>query len=320
MKITKEIIERYHEGTCTAAEEKAVERWLQEAKAEQSYPPAVDMDRMQKEAWQGFEKKYRPLPPPLHSQKASSSVWLRGGIAAGICFLIAFAYGYYSYQAGIIAFPGKKQVDFIAVFAPKGKKKTLLLPDGSKVYLNAGSTLHYVKSFNDKRLLILEGEAFFEVAKQPNKPFIVQTKNSQIDVLGTRFNLKSYLEENKTYVTVEEGCVRFSPDKRIQPIILTANKQATYQADNQHLDTLTTHNQIGWKTGYLVFDGDPLIEIVPVLERWYNIRITISDPKLYNYRIRGRYPSPSLQSLLEDLAFTTNIHFRINGSQITLYK
>lgn len=311
MEINPDLLKKYANNTCTIAEKQLVEQWLYQQDAGASF------DFMEQTNPSEEERKLL-YAIDNHLKKKRRLYWKPASVAAAI--LLTTFLGYYSYQAGFITFLSKKQVDFISVFAPKGKKKTLLLPDGSKVYLNAGSTLRYVKSFNDKRFLILEGEAFFEVAKQPNKPFIVQTKYSQIDVLGTRFNLKSFREENKTYVTVEEGRVRFSPDKHIQPIILTANKQATYQADNQHLDTLTTHSQIGWKTGYLVFDGDPLIEIVPILERWYNIRITISDRKLYSYRIRGRYQSPPLQSLLEDLAFTTDIHFRTNGNQITLYK
>jgi transmembrane sensor len=236
------------------------------------------------------------------------------------------------------------------IITPLGSKTSIRLPDGSNVILNAGSKLIFPKKFNDKqRLVSLSGEAYFDIAKNPKKPFIVNTSDIDIKVLGTVFNVKAYSDEGTVETTIIRGSVsivKAGNEKLKKPIILTVNQKATYikskgeialsDVDSISLgqktktafsdksikklipiDRLKIDNQIdvklavSWTNGVLIFKSEPLESIAKKLERKYNVTLIFEDEKLRKSKYTGTLRDLTLEQVLKVMEFTSPIEFRI---------
>ena len=166
------------------------------------------------------------------------------------------------------------------IYATKaGQKSTITLADGSVVRLNASSKLTYPQQFDDSiRAVALEGEAYFEIAKNKNKPFIIRSNGSTIRVLGTSFNVNSF-NSDKTVVTVVTGKVNVASDRvELESVVLSANQQGVVQKDGiGKKDITNTERFLAWTEGKLVFDEMKMSEVVSILERWYGVEITLQD-------------------------------------------
>tara|TARA_Y100001972_G_scaffold127625_2_gene185067 strand:- start:12102 stop:13160 length:1059 start_codon:yes stop_codon:yes gene_type:complete len=205
-----------------------------------------------------------------------------------------------------------------------GQKASFYLPDGSHVNLNAGSTLYYyVCNECNTRELILEGEAFFDVKRDTERPFIVKTSNLSATVLGTSFNVKAYPEEDKTEVALVTGKVSVAGKKTI-PTVLTPHEMATYQHDRQkttvggfNLEEIT-----GWKDKILVFEDVSFRELTATLSRWYGVEFIISDSarsvkKFMNRKdYKGKYNNKSLETVLEAISFSYDFDYEIKDKKV----
>lgn len=213
------------------------------------------------------------------------------------------------------------------VSIPNGKKATVTLPDSTVVHLNSGSTLRYPEKFTDSiRLVTLEGEAFFHVAKDASHPFIVNSIHyTQIRVLGTAFNVRAYQRDREVEVSVQEGKVHFgNMEYRISPAILTAGQSATYLADTyrmQHLQSNRRADAWAWKDGRLAFSSEPLSDVGAKLERWYGVQIEIREKRLAGMRYSGAYTNPNLYQLLENMQFVLGFRYEVDRrhQRITIY-
>lgn len=177
---------------------------------------------------------------------------------------------------------------------PYGKTSEVLLSDGTKVFLNAGSRLVYPESFTGKtREVFLSGEAFFDVKHDTKHPFICQLEDLRIKVFGTRFNVSAYPNDNVVETVLAEGKVTMIKNNAgllEKAIILEPNQLAAFDRISKEtsLKTVNTDNYILWTTGVLKFESTDLNRIVQRLERYYNIRIQINDPGLGDLRISGK--------------------------------
>jgi ferric-dicitrate binding protein FerR (iron transport regulator) len=177
---------------------------------------------------------------------------------------------------------------------PYGKTSEVILSDGTTVFLNAGSRLIYPESFTGKtREVFLSGEAFFDVKKDANRPFIVQLDVFRVKVFGTRFNVSAYPTDNIVETVLAEGRVSmFKNNARLldKPIELIPNQLASFDRTTKEtsLKTVNTDNYILWTTGVLKFESADLQRIVQRLERYYNIRIEINDSDLGSLHISGK--------------------------------
>jgi ferric-dicitrate binding protein FerR (iron transport regulator) len=198
---------------------------------------------------------------------------------------------------------------------PKGRQFQLILPDGSKVWLNAASSLKYPTVFaGNERRVAVTGEVYFEVAKNPHQPFIVDINDqSQIHVLGTQFNINAYENENAIKTTLVEGSLKFkSKDSVIlkpgQQAILTNAKLTTDK--NADIDKATA-----WKRGIFNFEDATLEEVMRQIERWYDIEV-IYEKGIPNIRFGGKLRSDlSLSGLLRSLQ-ESEVHFRVEGRKV----
>ncbi|HEU5145362.1 MAG TPA: FecR domain-containing protein [Chryseosolibacter sp.] len=206
----------------------------------------------------------------------------------------------------------------------KGERTILSLEDGTRIWLNVASRIEYPESFDGKavREVYLEGEAFFDVAENKSKPFVVKTEGVQIKVLGTRFNVKSYHREDQIQTTLVEGKVSIeSIDEQPKVVTLAPNQMASYHKESKKLvlNNKTDMDALaGWKDGRLIFDNKPLGEIVLALERWYDVQIHVQDEESLRCHFSAKIENLSLTEVLDLFKASDGIEYRIDGSVVTI--
>lgn len=223
--------------------------------------------------------------------------------------------------------------DWISVATPKGGTYEVVLPDRTKVWLNAGSELFFPRRFSGKlRKVTLTGEAYFEVAKDKAHPFLVGTNNQELEVLGTHFNISAYLNEDQIKTTLLEGAVKISaydrvtndPVKATRPVvtILKPKQQSVVDKDSRTLLAIAnTAAVMAWKNGDFVFEGETLEGIMREVERWYNVEVVYASDAPRQLRLEGVVSrSRSIDAVLERMAATGSVKFKINGRKIIVTK
>jgi transmembrane sensor len=225
-----------------------------------------------------------------------------------------------------------------------GSKSKLILPDGSTVWLNAGSKLSYDKNFGtNERRVTLEGEAFFDVVKMTDLPFIIQTQVIRIKVLGTTFNVKSYANEQTTETSLIRGKVEITinnrpeekfmllPDNKlivsneiIEKALLIKPTQTKKRIPLVALERLTYYEkdstivETSWKENRLVFQDESFEDIARKMERWYNVVFVFENQNLKAERFTGSFTSETVIQALEALQIATDFKFRTDENKIIL--
>ena len=201
------------------------------------------------------------------------------------------------------------------------EKKEVLLGDGTTVWLNENSKLSYPKTFDrDQRIVQLEGEAFFDVQKHPDQPFVIETKASMITVLGTSFNVRALSNSQATEVVVKTGKVRLASQKENQSVVLLPNEKGVHQHTNNIVKKTKTAdlNELAWHQKVLLFKGTPIPEVIHHLERTFNIDIQANTSALSQCTFSGRFPEPNPDQLLKAICNAFDIDLKkIND---TVYK
>ena len=228
------------------------------------------------------------------------------------------------------------------IFAGKAIRKKVTLPDGTKVWLNCNSRL----SFNDdlktgaSRIVHLEGEAFFDVTKNKHRPFIIYTKKFSIKVLGTAFNVKAYPGEKHTEATLIRGLIELTvADAQKQKILLKPNEKFTLTdthsgsifPDTSHTRNLSIegvkpveiHSQkyieeTSWVDNKLIFKNESFEELLPKLERWYNVSISVQNTKLDSCHFTGVFQDESLDQALQALQLIKPFKYEKNYDEVTI--
>jgi ferric-dicitrate binding protein FerR (iron transport regulator) len=182
------------------------------------------------------------------------------------------------------------------VIVSYGKKSMIVLSDGTKVWLNAGSQLVYPAVFlKDTREVSLVGEAFFDVVKNPRKPFVVNSSDVKIRVLGTRFDISAYPEDKIIQTVLEEGKIdlKYTGNgifKRDYVVEMEPNQMVEFDKVSRETNSSTVNvtKYISWKEGMLEFDKVALIKAMKQVERFYNVRIFFDDPSIGAYKLSGK--------------------------------
>ena len=213
----------------------------------------------------------------------------------------------------------------VEVEAPLGAQTRLRLPDGTLVVLNAGSRLVYPQDFGvDNREVELSGEGYFEVERNEKLPFHVQTPSLSVRVLGTKFNVRDYPNDEEAVVSLLEGKVALDNRLRAEAeMILLPNEQVTLDKAEGHMkkETKEVKNILEWTSGKLFFDELPLPEVVKILERSYDVHITFATDSLRDFRFYGSFGrgEQGIRDILEALEKTGKVHYIQNEQEITLY-
>lgn len=195
----------------------------------------------------------------------------------------------------------------------KGQQYQIILSDGTKIWLNAGSTLKYPVSFSKgQRRVELIGEAYLEVAKDKDHPFIVQSGKQTIAVLGTHFNLNAYPDEPEILTTLLEGAVKLNGN-----VLLKPGEQAIYDGKSIKVGKADVELSIAWMQGNFVFDNENLSSIMRKVSRWYDIEVLFHSENLKEITFSGSISrTVSIKTLLRRLSLTKEISFKAEGRRI----
>ena len=255
-------------------------------------------------------------------EKPGAYVRIAVGLAAAIIIIVV---GYQWMGKGTVGeLDNIEKVELITRTNPKGQKSTITLPDGSQIKLNAESSLTFESDFGEKnRIVSLSGEAFFEVRRDVEMPFIIRTGKLQTKVLGTSFDVRSYESEGNIQVVVVTGEVEVS-DSLGTAVILNPKEVLEYSVYEGNIKRSVCRDfksVIGWKDGFLVFDNEPIPKVVEKLENWYGVNIDSSD----GCRIAGFYPgeyhNKSLETVMDGISYASGFQYQIvNDSTLIISK
>ncbi len=215
------------------------------------------------------------------------------------------------------------EMTYNTIETPRGGQYQVILPDGTKVWLNAASSLKYPASFASlkERRVELNGEAYFEVAKDKNHPFIVKTDKQEVEVLGTHFNINTYADEPAVKTTLLEGSVKVSQLTTHNSQFLKPGQQAVLTDNGISVSEVNTEEVIAWKNGYFRFDDEKLGSIMRKIARWYDVDVTWQDGTLKNElfgAVTTRFANVS--SLLKMMEQTGDVEFNIEDGKIIVSK
>lgn len=200
---------------------------------------------------------------------------------------------------------------------PKGRRSSLLLADGSKVWVNSGSILRFPSQFEaSHRSIEMEGEIYIEVAKS-NIPFHVKTKGFVVNVLGTKFNISAYEEEQESSVVLAEGSVMVetAEDEKIQ---LTPDRKLTFAAGRNRIDEVDVYDYISWKDGLLQFKGETMENILMRLSRYYNVQIECA-PGIAQRTSSGKLVLfDNIEQVMETFSMLYNVHYRFESNTLLI--
>jgi transmembrane sensor len=278
--------------------------------------------------------------------------------AAFLLFISIGSAGTYFLLKNKISDSHVKSDNTIHVYAPKGSKAITILPDGTKVWLNAGTDIMYNTSLfgKNERQVTLIGEGFFKVTANPDKPFIVNAKNLKIRALGTEFNVKAYPEEDNVETTLVKGIVKVDGrdrDRKPFSVTLKPKQQVKFHAgkatinsvvltdpgkvDIEKLREIKLENLItdlsvtpvvsnvertdlytSWKDESWIFKGEKISELAVLLERRFNVKIFFSSEELKEYRFTGTFQNETLEQVLQVLKLTAPLQYEIGKGTVTL--
>lgn len=283
-----------------------------------------DFDFDNNELWEKINRKKDRYSTPFLSQepkfkKISRYTWLQ----AAVVFLLLGLTSVFLVQSR----PEKDQSNtvepqdtFITNTNPKGKKTKVMLEDGSVVYLNSQSSITYPENFKTNRAIQLEGEAYFEVVKDPEHPFEVEANGIVTTALGTSFNISTFYKNQQVAVTLLTGKVKLNQHGREAYIELDPGEESLLSPDYPEIKKykVNAEEKVLWIKGILKFDEATLEEMVEVLERWYGVAITVNgEPK--SLRSSGIFDhQESLRNVLNVMSKAMGFEFVMNDQIITL--
>jgi ferric-dicitrate binding protein FerR (iron transport regulator) len=298
-------------------------------------------------AWERVKEEYAKTKytAELHNKKIQyirRLIYISVSSAAAI--FISFFLGSYLNKQSSSRLENSLPLTYNQIVVPLGAKSQVILSDGSKVWLNAGSKLRYPINFLSKnREVFLEGEAFFDITKIQHKQFIVRTSNLNIKVYGTQFNVKAYSDENQIQTTLVKGSVALEPslDNNNNTVyFLKPNQTATYFKSTSTVKTANTLQPssvsainkmqekifvvdkidpipiISWKDKQWVLDGEELAQLAVKLERRYNVKIFFEDVSLKSYKFSGTLTDETFEQVLKIIQLSAPILFFVDGNKV----
>ncbi len=221
---------------------------------------------------------------------------------------------------------GPSAIQYTETIAPRGQKSQIVLSDGTKVWLNSDTKIRYPGQFDkNQRDVYLDGEAFFEVTKNKHQPFLVHTLGPDVKVLGTKFNVKAYPDENQVETSLFEGRVDLilkNPDtdqtfdKELNP-----GQSIIYSGTSHQLtSSLFPGDEIdGWKKNQLIFKDDTFVKLVRKIERWYDVEVFYDEKKFDNRRLTVElFEGERLEKLMNILSLALSVNYQYEKGKIIL--
>jgi len=285
------LAEKYAAKKANSQERLAVDIFLRKVQ-EQGTHPFVNLDEEKR------NKLFSKIEDKIQFKKSEEKkYWKRIIASAAVLFLLL----------GTVLLSLIIENDITQV-ASKGEKREIELNDGSKIFLNSGSTITYPENFKEDRRITLEGEAFFKVAPNPEKPFRIKSGTIETKVLGTSFNINAYAK-GREKISVNSGIVQVTyGNNSSQKVTLTKNMQLSFFEDNLPAITeMNSDNYNAWTNNIIVLDKTSLGETAKILENWYDVDIEFADPSLKELTISGKFKEEKLETVLQSIALIKDL-------------
>ncbi|WP_372947059.1 FecR family protein [Mariniphaga sp.] len=339
----------YFSGHLSAEDSKILSNWLEKSEANKllfdqlsdiwqsvnfvKYHDKIDIEK----AWEEIEVQLN------RNSNSVIQIWLKWTKIAAIFILVFVLGGIGHYFLSQKPEPNQSQL-LVEYVAPLGSRSFIKMSDGSKIWLNAGTTLSYKHTFgNTHREVILSGEAYFEIAKNPDIPFVVQTSDISITALGTQFNVKAYAEEKTIETTLIEGSVKLEGNKfkLAEDVILNGKEKAVFTKQNRTLDLAdenqpSTENEtepkqkselriitsiepdpiISWKDERWLINNEKLSSLSQKLERRYAVNFIFDNELLKDYSFGGTLEDETLEQVLDAICSSSPIKYLIEGKTV----
>lgn len=336
MKYNQRELKRFFDGELTEEEAKSVFDWINSSEGEK------EMSKMVDESWEKETKDILPNqkksaanenqlivnpdplnPKPLPKKPKQIRIWF--AVAASVTLLIAFGFALLSIKGTV------KETDTTAVAVQlpifksteRGQRKLVILPDGSRVTLNASSKIEYGQDFATNRTLHLTGEAFFEVAKDPEHPFSVVSDALTTTALGTSFNIRAYGQNTPIQVSLATGKVKVADNTSAsEPIFVEPGEGVSFNPmmPKMKKSKVDLRGAMSWQQGILHFDRVPFDAVVAELERWYGVEFEVAkNSSLPTYKCSGTFgPNEYLSNVLQALSHSVEFEYQIKDKTVTI--
>ncbi|MDI9604634.1 MAG: DUF4974 domain-containing protein [Bacteroidota bacterium] len=317
----------YLKGKLDPVEASKVEEWVSlsdehRATLENLYVLMFVGDRVKAQSEIDVERAYEEFKQRLATLSRERKVkriptWRRVASVAAIIAVLFF-----SGTFGTLLLM-ERNVEPLRITTDLGERVQIKLPDGSNVWLNTYSSLEYKQSYFPRvRRVNLKGEAYFDVAHNRSLPFIVANNGSQIEVVGTQFNVRCNDDENFLSATLMEGAILFSNPASDSDIMLKPGQELLFDKETRQVQVKElTHpeDMVGWKEGRLIFENASLSEIAKTLERHYNVEIVFKDDKVKNERFNAEFETTdNIYQILSMLELTQKFKYEINKREIVI--
>lgn len=340
------LLVRYLADNCTDEELQAIESWkqndIQNRKLLEEYESlwkksAVDNSNKRgqfdaKQGWQLLNEKIERNNSALHQSKKTSYSKLKNQsfkyrlISAAAIFLAIILIGFYAYQSWNPSGAKRQKPSMQIIATDNGQRTHITLSDETHILLNADSKLRVPAVFKqNKREVFLQGQAYFNVTENANRPFIIHTNGTTIRVLGTSFAISSYPKDHSVQVVVKKGRVVFKTDRQTQSTstILTANEVGRYSEQTQTILTQTVQNlnfYLGWIEGRLNFEQTPMTEVAVSLERRYDIKVKFKNKEIKKMALTAHLQSKRIRNVLDVIAISLQIEYKLKNDNVIFYQ
>ena len=255
----------------------------------------------------------------IHPNRKPGILKMKNGLLLkyAAIFMLIFALPFSFYIGGKVGTNNTQTV----ISCENGDRTNIVLPDGSEVWLNSGSQLTFDNNFKKgKRQTYLTGEAYFSVKKDPKNPFVVNTSDINVEVLGTEFNLKAYLGDEEISTTLVTGSLKVTG--RNQHTIIKPNQKLIFSKGTGKMGLVELSDlspDVEWRNGRLVFMNESLEEMKPKLERWFDVEIEFADDTVKKRRFSGTLERESILEAIAYFGYSPFVAYQIDGNVIRFY-
>lgn len=313
VKTIRQILKKYLLGNAGENEVTAVDNWFQSFDNE--VPLSLSEEERQAaglEIWEKIapaitiEKKRRVIP--LFMKVAACAA-----VMAGIVLTVFLVKNRPAKNTGPV---------YTTVITNNGERKVITIQDGTRLTLNAGSTLYVYNDFSTtRRVDLVDGEVFFEVTKDPQRPFVIKSNEMTISVLGTSFNVSAYKELHTTSVGVVTGKVKVARDTATLDILLKGQELIYDKKLQTHTTIVMDESLLAWKEGRLILNDLPFNEMSLLMEKNFNVKILTEDPQIKSTKYTtSLFTSMTAKEAVEVLASIHNLKIKEKNNQVFLYK
>lgn len=314
----EEILARYVVSQTTAEEDKILERWLSQSKANlraykklkiYTQQPQINITDNRLKIWNQLKKENKLIK--------TKKYWL---IASKVAAVLLFVFSIIFIHKQVGSSDKAQQavaIQIIEKYAGPGQKLSITLPDGSLVKLNSESSIKYPSEFSDTlRTVTLIGEAFFEIEKDSLKPFEIYSKNITTKVIGTSFNIDAYPEYENVQIALLTGKVKVM-NKNNSEYFLDPGQVINISDQKYNIDLFNYQKSFGWKEGIIIFDNASFQDVIQKLERWYGVNFTYNQP-IPQWNYQGVFANATLKEVLQVLADSEGFEFRIDDQNVKI--